>query len=211
MELPVLFNPFGTFFLQHKVPDFIFTKLCEKSNYLKGIISSNDKSIEINDFSNYLAGENTHQIKIDESFLQEIEAKSYLLSLGEYYVHNQNLKINTISLGSSWFNYAYAGDYNPFHKHDSLLSGVIYIYQSDTINEEIESSESNFRKKTSIPAATHFVYDLNSNQFNYNHHIHKPIIGELLIFPSWLTHYVNPFVSKGERITMAFNILGEVY
>lgn len=211
MESPTLFNPFGTFILKHKVPDFIFAKLCEKSIELKSEILSDNKFLGDNDFSNNLAGRNTYQIKIEETFLYQIEAKSYLLSLGDYYIQNQNLKINMMQLGSCWYNYSYAGDFNPIHKHDSLLSGVIYISQSDLINQEMNSDDYNFRKITSIPAATHFVYDLNANKFNHNHHIHKPVVGEILIFPSWLTHYVNPFMSTGERVTLAFNIIGEIF
>ena len=34
----------------------------------------------------------------------------------------------------------------------------------------------------------------------------KPQIGDLYIFPSWLSHQVYPFRSEGERRSMAFNI-----
>ena len=29
--------------------------------------------------------------------------------------------------------------------------------------------------------------------------------GQLVIFPSWISHYVMPFYGEGERITVAFN------
>ena len=42
-----------------------------------------------------------------------------------------------------------------------------------------------------------------------NHHATKyalrPYAGQVLIFPSWLWHYVNPFRGQGERISIAFN------
>lgn len=31
--------------------------------------------------------------------------------------------------------------------------------------------------------------------------------GLMVLFPSWLSHHVHPFVGKGERISIAFNIL----
>ena len=33
-----------------------------------------------------------------------------------------------------------------------------------------------------------------------------PKPGLMVIFPSWLYHYVNPFHGAGERISIAFNI-----
>ena len=34
--------------------------------------------------------------------------------------------------------------------------------------------------------------------------------GLLLMFPSWLNHFVNPFMGGGERISIAFNLDAEV-
>jgi hypothetical protein len=33
----------------------------------------------------------------------------------------------------------------------------------------------------------------------------KPEVGKLLVFPSYLKHFVYPFYSKGERRSMSFN------
>ena len=33
-----------------------------------------------------------------------------------------------------------------------------------------------------------------------------PEPGLMLMFPSWLRHAVHPFMGKGERITVAFNL-----
>jgi hypothetical protein len=41
------------------------------------------------------------------------------------------------------------------------------------------------------------------NAFNGAEIAHEPVSGKLLIFPSWLMHYVEP--SPEERISIAFN------
>jgi uncharacterized protein (TIGR02466 family) len=35
---------------------------------------------------------------------------------------------------------------------------------------------------------------------------HQPKVGELLLFPSWLPHFVLPNTSNEERISVSFNI-----
>ena len=34
----------------------------------------------------------------------------------------------------------------------------------------------------------------------------RPSTGELVMFPSWLNHWVHPYWGEGERISIAFNI-----
>jgi Putative 2OG-Fe(II) oxygenase len=34
----------------------------------------------------------------------------------------------------------------------------------------------------------------------------KPEPGMIVIFPSWMYHFVNPFHGDGERISVAFNV-----
>ena len=34
-----------------------------------------------------------------------------------------------------------------------------------------------------------------------------PEVGMMLVFPSWLQHFVDPFFGENERISIAFNVL----
>ena len=36
-----------------------------------------------------------------------------------------------------------------------------------------------------------------------------PRPGLMVLFPSWLYHWVNPFYGEGERISVAFNVRAE--
>lgn len=206
-ETPEIFNPFGCFLLKHQVPSIVFTAL---ETYIEDCKTklSDDQFVDENNFSDYLAGKNSYQIKLKKEFCINSNLDSYLLSIGEFYLKNMQVSVTNYRTGTSWINYSYKGDYNPLHLHDSLLSGVIYIKQDDTITEEMRS-ESNFRSMHSNPGSTHFVYDLKNNPLNKFTYVNNFKKGELIMFPSWLSHWVNPFNCEGERITVAFNLLGD--
>ena len=38
-------------------------------------------------------------------------------------------------------------------------------------------------------------------------HLIDPTPGLMVLFPSWLQHFVHPFFGKGERISIAFNAM----
>jgi len=203
---PELFNPFGCYILKHTVPDNIFQILSDEVDSSRSQLRD-PLFVTENNFSDFLAGKNSYQIKIDRKFLFENDILSYMLSLGQHYIQSVGAPFNKIDLGSVWINYGYRGDFNPIHTHDSLLSGTIYMHQDDSIMQEMEQGSKTTRDTSSIPGMTHFVHDLNYHPFNRFSYSNKFIKGDLVLFPSWLSHWVNPFRSDGERVTIAFNIL----
>lgn len=202
---PELYNPFGTFLLKHKIPESVFNALVSESNTVREKLKD-EEYVKENNFTEYLAGRNSYQIKMSREYMRQNDIDSYILSLGEFYIRNLNAPFPKIKMGSTWINYGYKGDFNPIHTHDALLSGCFYIHQDDSIMQE-QNSGSNSRGTSGIPGMTHFVHDLNSHPFNRFSHSNPFVKGEVIMFPSWLTHWVNPFQSDGERITIAFNIL----
>lgn len=203
IEEPVMFNPFGSFLLNHKIPNFIFNSLKNKVDEIRPLLKD-DNFIKENNFADYLAGKNTYQIKMPKNS----EFENYILNLANHYIQTVGAPYDKIKMGSVWINYTYKGDFNPIHTHDSLLSGVIYVHQDDGIMVEMNNN-TNFRSASSIPGMTHFAYDLNSHPFNKFSYSNKFIEGSLTMFPSWLSHWVNPFTTDGERVTIAFNVLGD--
>jgi uncharacterized protein (TIGR02466 family) len=200
MDEPKIFNPFGVNFLTHKVPDTIFASLVNKVNEIEQHLGD-EEFVKKHSWSEYLAGKNSFQLLMDYKYLQDNDISSYLLSLGSYYSN-----MNNIDMGNTWINYSKKGDFNPIHKHDSLLSGVIYVRQDESINEEMNNTN-NYRGVTGVPGTTNFVYTTETRQFDNSFYSHKFNAGHLIMFPSWMTHYVNPYHSDGDRITIAFNIL----
>lgn len=202
---PELFNPFGTFLLKHKIPESVFTALVNETDSVRDKLK-NEEYVNRNNFTDYLAGRNSYQIKMCCDYMSKNNIDSYILSLGEHYINILGAPFPKIKMGSTWINYGYKGDFNPIHTHDALLSGCFYIKQDDGIMKEQENNFSG-RSASGIPGMTHFVHDLNSHPFNRFTYSNKFIEGEMIMFPSWLTHWVNPFQTDGERVTIAFNIL----
>ena len=202
---PELFNPFGTFLLKHKIPKNIFNALLEESNSVREKIKD-EEYVNENNFTEYLAGRNSFQIKMSREYMRQNDIDSYILSLGEHYIRSLNAPFPKIKMGSTWINFGYKGDFNPIHTHDALLSGCFYIHQDEGIMQE-QNVGSHGRGTSGIPGMTHFVHDLNSHPFNRFTYSNPFVAGEMILFPSWLTHWVNPFQFNGERITIAFNIL----
>lgn len=204
MNQPELFNPFGCHLLKHKVPDEIFKALLDEVDSVRGQLKDENFVLE-NNFADYLAGRNSYQIKLDDKYAAQHDIYSYVLSLGQHYLNELGIQKN-IRMGSIWINYGYKGDFNPIHTHDALLSGTFYMSQDDGITQEQEAG-SHGRATSGIPGMTHFVHDLNYSPLNKFTYSNKFVKGELIMFPSFLTHWVNPFQTDGERVTIAFNIL----
>ena len=69
------------------------------------------------------------------------------------------------------------------------------------MNEEIENEW-----KDHYPASGLIEFMFGENQgFRSDNLKFKPEVGKLLMFPSWLKHFVYPFTSEGERRSMSFN------
>ena len=99
-----------------------------------------------------------------------------------------------------WFNVNPKGSYNTLHNHQhSVLSGVYYIdIPTDNMGniEFHRSDEAQYYIPDNMDKYTQFT----STKATY-----KPETGMLLIFPSWLKHFVHSNQSEQSRISMSFN------
>jgi len=99
-----------------------------------------------------------------------------------------------------WFNVNPKGSYNTLHNHQSsVLSGVYYIDIPDENMGNIEfhrDDEAQYYIPENLDRYTQFT----STKATY-----KPETGLLLIFPSWLRHFVHSNQSEQARISMSFN------
>ena len=94
----------------------------------------------------------------------------------------------------TWINVNSTNGYNISHNHGgSFLSGVIYLQSTDTGSIEFEP--------------LNYIYKINHPVWYYNGTAkYNPNDGDVLIFPSFLMHRVQPNPSDKERINIAFNI-----
>ena len=105
-----------------------------------------------------------------------------------------------IRICNFWFNVNPKGSYNTLHNHQhSILSGVYYIDIPDQNMGSIEfhrSDEAQYYLPDNLDKYTQFT----SHKATYH-----PVTGMLLIFPSWLKHFVHSNQSEQARISMSFN------
>ena len=109
--------------------------------------------------------------------------------------------MNNIHLTHSWVVSQYAGEYNPWHHHSGDFSAVIYLKLPPNMHKEIEED---FEDHYPANGLIEFMFGENQN-FRSDNLKFKPEVGKLLVFPSWLRHFVYPFKSDGERRSMSFN------
>ena len=92
---------------------------------------------------------------------------------------------------SMWANINEHGDFNFPHVHEGVLSGVFYC----------KTPENSGRLILQDPAVRSNAHLIKNHDFAVN-----PEELALIVFPSWLEHYVEPSQSEELRVSISFNI-----
>lgn len=96
----------------------------------------------------------------------------------------------------SWLNYTKEGDFHHRHQHPcSFVSGVLYV-QADVRKDKITFFDSLY-KGLVVPASEYTIWNSSSWWLGIE-------TGDLIIFPSRLTHAVEP-VKGNRRASLSFN------
>ena len=102
----------------------------------------------------------------------------------------------------AWANINRKGDYNVVHTHPNCMwSGVYYVEQGEPDNTIPYSGLLEIldpREAANYVQIQHSVFD--GREFVDN------VPGRMLLWPSWLKHWVHPYQGGGERISIAFNV-----
>ena len=177
---------------------FLFkTKFTEEE--IKKIIFFCNKDKKL-DYRNKLAGHISEEYSLNNSDIFSI--------LGPYIEKYIKARYDTmklpfqarIEIESAWVNYMKEGEFNPPHAHNADLSCVLYL----NIPEDMIKNKENHVADSPVPGSIVFKYGENLKNNIYSQNFF-PEIGDFYIFPSWLQHYVYPFKSKGERISLSAN------
>lgn len=100
----------------------------------------------------------------------------------------------------AWMNVNPVGGYNAPHTHPGAhWSGVYYVSQPETDNDSAGKIEF-LDPRSDLPNWRL----LKANCFRLKKRL-RPAAGELILFPSYLVHWVYPNASEAERVTIAFN------
>jgi hypothetical protein len=173
---------------------------------------------------------------IDNIFLEkkisdEIGFTKFVENLGNLYLQNidnpphncssvflgtsNNLKLDIAQTPyvDAWVNRYYSGDYSPLHEHESVLSGIVFLkIDKELVNEQCNVEQNEQLK--SLPTPNRFNGKLEfvmSSGFDMCESTWFPDqkIGNLLLFPSWLSHHTYPFKNNKERRTLSFNLIAK--
>ena len=142
----------------------------------------------------YLFDSHADTLKDIKSFC-ESQIKNYLEE-----VEGVDTDLAGLRITQSWLNKTKLGEYhNPHHHPNSYLTGVLYI--SCLPNDCINFNNRMYGYDNWIQFQKNKI-----TQWNTVGHIQEVIEGDLLIFPSWISHSVNMNGTKNrERISLSFN------
>lgn len=102
----------------------------------------------------------------------------------------------------AWANVTERGGYHRVHNHaDSIWSGVYYVQVDDSDDAWPDSGTLEFLD----PRSNANMVPTPGRPFSGNARFH-PRPGLLIMFPSWLQHFVNPYQGDGRRISISFNL-----
>jgi len=119
-------------------------------------------------------------------------------SVSDYFktVHNPKHKVN-LKITQSWTNYTEKNQYHHKHAHpNSFVSGVFYI-QADKTKDKIYFYRDSYQQ-IKFPPQEWNVWNSDSWWFEVG-------TGNLILFPSSLTHMVPSVESEQTRISLSFN------
>jgi uncharacterized protein (TIGR02466 family) len=121
--------------------------------------------------------------------------------LAHLHEHFEFSKEFTQEIYSVWMNYNESPITTAPHSHaPAFFSGVYYVKSSEG------SGKLEFMNPvTQLPWVITPGTRLMNNAYNSDRWGIKPEAGKLILFPSWLTHYVCPRTDNEDRISIAFN------
>lgn len=134
--------------------------------------------------------------------------KPYFRSYVRVHIDDYGLKpLPVLKMEAAWVNYMKKGDFNPPHIHSGILSFVFFLKIPDQLKKE--------NKKyigTSVgPGAIEFRIGIAPTKeiaaLSPAHHAFFPEEGDIFIFPAHLEHWVFPFKSNVERVSVSGNLL----
>ena len=161
-----------------------------------------------NDYRHELAGQLSEEYQLEDT-------KSFVSWFGKYiniysnaynkwrHQNPQNITLNNpFVVDARWINYMKANDFNPPHDHHGDLSFVIFLQ----IPKDLNTENKEYKGRSCGPGGITFVYGDGTRQATTQHDFY-PKEKDIFIFPAWLKHWVYPFKSNIERISVSGNIL----
>ena len=113
------------------------------------------------------------------------------------YFSGNNEEVLQTTVRSMWGNVTPKGGYNFIHVHPSAWMSAVYYIQIPNDDSPLIFQD---------PRPARMMDYQRTVLINDEYYEHQCKVGELILFPAWLPHYVNPNTSDELRISMSFNI-----
>ena len=201
---------YGPFFASCILPDDALSALLKMSDD----ILSNKLS---ESHGSSLAGVIDKEMKVYKSDMEKagvdqlIEScvKSYVVHCAKQHHFFQETHTFESMINSAWIVSQYENEYNPAHNHTGCdISAVIYLKTPDVKGRRnIESKKGKIDSDGDICFVHSSVGHRNFDIFEKGIMNMTPMPGLLVMFPSYLTHLVYPFIGEGERRCLPFNAI----
>ena len=200
-------RPFGPTIIKGKMPMDLIHLLDKKASQMLG---NEQLSKEFNHAPN-LAGNVKKEVRYPQSWMSTKEFKPVVHYMGEMvkaYISippaSETISpefVGKLLIESMWMVSQWAGDFNPFHIHEGQLSGVIYLRIPPGLKQE-------YSEEDHYPTVGDIVFFHGQAATFSGHKMqHTPKVGDIFLFPNWLSHGVYPFRTKGqERRSVSFNL-----
>ena len=109
--------------------------------------------------------------------------------------------VKELTMITAWVNFMKAGEFNPPHVHSGCdFSSVLFIQ----IPQKLAEEHKKFSGTAAGPGGLTFQHG-ESQPYSICGKNFFPEEGDLFLFPATLSHFVAPFRSQGERISMSAN------
>jgi len=221
-----LITPFGPTIMSGQMPKDIFE---EFESVIDEVLEKQSKN-----HGDHLAGRIDDEWHIDEGyfqfgnlgpFLDSIVAK-YTSSVVERFAElgaiTDKERGGEIEIGvtpqrlSGWVNSMKSGEYNPVHHHPQCNITTVFFFDDmdeDFVDDIIAPTQTDtyftpdaHRKGTTDDGTLQIFYNTN-HYYEIGSFTYRPKKGTFLIFPAFLSHGVNPFISKKRRRTASINYI----
>ena len=192
-------KPFGPFIAKTKISSELINKLNE---YYDKISNDTDLS-KIQDHGHSLAGNVSHEIKIDDAFVEKSGLLKFLATNSKAWIENTIVpkkQLKNFRLINSWIVSQFQNEYNPTHVHNGHISGVGYLKVPSNLGSYVQKNkrDNNNGNLQLIHGSKQFL-----SESYYNIH---PEVGDFYFFPNYLMHTVFPFKDTNEeRRSISFN------
>tara|TARA_Y100000004_G_C8790398_1_gene358961 strand:+ start:66 stop:635 length:570 start_codon:yes stop_codon:yes gene_type:complete len=148
-------------------------------------------------------GYQSPDINLNEPVLEDL--KKHILEESKKYLKSLDLKDN-VKLDNIWINVNGHKDFNISHIHNGILSGVFYIKTPSECGNIVFQSP--YLEVQDTVFWQHYLTGEHYNLHNSTSWKIDPTANQLLIFPSFLRHYVEPNLNLNEdRMSISFNII----